>query len=704
MQRITCVRWPVKGCYDREAAPADSVNSFAWRSTIAILLSLAATSQAQVLLTVNGSQSQAISPYIYGTNDPTVVPDATFVRLGGNRWTAYNWTNNASNAGSDYLFESDGLLSSSNTPGAAVLPTLQADKATGAATLLTIPTNGYVAADKNHGGDIRYNGNYWNGSTWVSGTYNPNYLAEHFYQEFPNAAANTGNVPNAVYQDQFVNWVNTNAPGQQVVYDLDNEPSAWSSTHLEVHPANATYQELDNDAINYGGAIKAVAPNALVFGAVNYGWQGMVALGNQPADSTINDTILNFQASYLKSLNAASQAAGKRLLDVLDFHWYPEAQGTNGVRITSGTDDTAPTVAARLQAARSLWDPSYVENSWITQYSTPYEPSGSPAQFKTAAIQLLPREQAIINEYNPGTRLSISEYEYGGGSDISGGVAEADVLGVYGEKGVFSAAWWGDGAPNDHYITSAFNMYLNYDGHGHKFGNTSIGASASDVSKASVYASEDAGNPNRMVIVLVNKSTTGSQVAALNFSNVAQFSLADAYQLTSASSNIAHVNLLNSSPLAWTGASSLNYTMPVESVTTLVLVKPQLGDVNLDGQVNGADLQAMLGILKNEGSYESAHNLTDANLVTLGDISHDGKFNAADIAAMETYLANGAAGNGDFAAVPEPNAFCLLLGLNGGWLIFRCDKIRHDTPRVDQARMMTTHLTNFSFDESVKER
>jgi Glycoside hydrolase family 44/Dockerin type I domain/PEP-CTERM motif len=639
-----------------------------WVGVCSVLWPLAV--HAQVTMTINGSQNvQAISPYIYGTNDSSVVPNATFVRMGGNRLTAYNWTNNDSNAGSDYIFESDGYMSSSQTPGAAVLPTLQSAATKGAATLLTIPTNGYVAADRNHGGDIRYDGNYWNGSQWVSGTYNPNYLSQHFVPEFPNAAANTGNVPNAVYQDQFVNWVNSNAPNQTVFYDLDNEPDLWSSTHLEVHPANATYQDMVNTATTYGKAIKAVAPNALVFGAVNYGWQGMVALQNQTNDPTITDTILNFQASYLKSMKAAQQAnAGQRILDVLDTHFYPEAQGTNGVRITDGTNNDAPTVAARLQAARSLWDSSYIENSWITSSSLPYQPSGTPAPLKNNAIQLLNREQAIINEYYPSTKLSISEYEYGGGGNISGGVAEADVLGVYGQRGVFSAAWWGDGAPNDNFVTSAFNMYLNYDGHGSKFGNTSIGASASDASLAAVYASQDAGNSNRIVMLLINKSTTSSQTATINLTNLSQFSLADSYLLANTGNNptaqIAHVNLLSGSPLSWTGQNSLSYLMPIESVTTLVLVRAQLGDVNLDGQVNFADFQALLGVLKNETAYDTAHNLTAANLASLADFNHDGVVDSADILPMEQFLVSGAAGSGTTTAVPEPSTL-LLLSLGG---------------------------------------
>ena len=47
-----------------------------------------------------------ISPFVYGTGEidsaeaPAAMP--SLVRYGGNRWTAYNWENNASNAGSDW--------------------------------------------------------------------------------------------------------------------------------------------------------------------------------------------------------------------------------------------------------------------------------------------------------------------------------------------------------------------------------------------------------------------------------------------------------------------------------------------------------------------------------------------------------------------------------------------------------------------------
>ncbi len=616
---------------------------------------------SQVQITINSQQGvQAISRYIYGANS-SVITNATNQRQGGNRWTAYNWENNDSNAGSDFNFQNDGFLSSSTSPGAAVLPAIQSAAAKGQALLLTIPINGYVSADRLGNGDVRYP----SGNTSQPQLPQSTVLATRFVPEYPakpggpaSFTLNPSTTDGAVYQDEFVNWVNHKiVPGQQVFYDLDNEPDLWSSTHAEVHPTAATYQEIVNDSVAYATAIKAVSPNALVFGGVNYGWQGYVQLQSATKDASIPNTILNFQASYLKQMHAADVAAGHRLVDVLDMHWYPEAQGTNGIRIINN-DTSAATVAARVQAARLLWDPSYVESSWITQDSLPFQPSGTPAQFKTNAIQLLPREQSLINQYDPGMKLSISEYNYGAGNHISGGVAEADALGVFGQQGVFSANWWPDGAANDNFTNSAFNMYLNYDGKGSKFGNTSIQATTNNIASTAVYASQDAGNPNRMVVVMINR-TNAAVTTNLNIANSQSLSLADAYQLAGSSATISHVVFNPASPQwQWLGANSLSYNLPALSVTTLALVRPQLGDFNLDGLVNNADMQAMLDAERNLPSYEAAHNLTDANLLTLGDFNSDGAVNSADIPLMLSALSkseNGAQG------VPEPAGLPLLL-------------------------------------------
>ena len=78
---------------------------------------------ADLHLEVHADQNQrAISPLVYGSNDTSDVTDSRIgmLRLGGNRLTAYNWETNASNAGSDYSYQNDGLLEASNTPGQTI--------------------------------------------------------------------------------------------------------------------------------------------------------------------------------------------------------------------------------------------------------------------------------------------------------------------------------------------------------------------------------------------------------------------------------------------------------------------------------------------------------------------------------------------------------------------------------------------------------
>ena len=70
---------------------------------------------AQIVVTFNintGNDQHPISPLIYGSNGQSSDWDQNITgrRLGGNRLTGYNWENNYSNAGTDYINESDNYL------------------------------------------------------------------------------------------------------------------------------------------------------------------------------------------------------------------------------------------------------------------------------------------------------------------------------------------------------------------------------------------------------------------------------------------------------------------------------------------------------------------------------------------------------------------------------------------------------------------
>jgi len=197
-----------------------------------------------------------------------------------------------------------------------------------------------------------------------------------------------------------------------------------------------------------------------------------------------------------------SQKAGKRLLDVLSLHWYPEARDPNGVRICfDGENNTSPEMRyARMQAPRTLWDPTYKttqkgqitagENSWINQWFPEYLP-------------ILTNIINDINTYYPGTKLAITEFDYGGRNDISGGIALVDVLGIFGKYGVYLATRWGDSGT---YAKSAYNIYLNYDGKGSKYGDTCVKAETTDVENLPVYSAIHGESDNKLHIIIINRN------------------------------------------------------------------------------------------------------------------------------------------------------------------------------------------------------
>jgi hypothetical protein len=485
-----------------------------------------------------------ISPYIYGMNQPDWAGRSRGLRLGrmgGNRWTAYNWETNASNAGADYRHQNDDFLGGGDVAGDAVRPHVARALAAGASMIVTVPMAGYVSADKAPSGDVNQTPDFLNARFLESRA------AKRRGFSYP---PDTGD--RVVYQDEFVAWLESafpdarRDPARTLFYSLDNEPDLWASTHPRIRPTGKlTYAEAVERTEEWAAAIKAVAPGALVFGPVSYGWQGFVRLQDAP-DNGGRD-FLDF---YLDAMQAAEGRSRRRLVDVLDLHWYPEARG-GGVRITEA-NNTAAVAEARVQAPRSLWDPSYAENSWIS------------VDARVGAIRLLPRMKEKIAALYPGTRLAITEYNYGGGDHVSGGVAQADALGVFGREDLFAAALW-DLQGGMRYVDGAFALYCNYDGAGGRFGDTSVGAATSNHETTSVYASVDEGRDDRMVLVAVNKST-GPTTAEILVTHAVDLARGQTWQIGGASASPAR-----GPDLAPSARNAFRLEMPPSSVTAVVL-------------------------------------------------------------------------------------------------------------------------------------
>jgi fibronectin type 3 domain-containing protein len=517
---------------------------------------------ADVTITVNPSITKPISPYIYGINFYSGITGAppllTFDRAGGNRWTAYNWETNASNAGSDYIYDNDNYLSASNVPAEAVRTFIAGDQAKGVASLVTFQLQGLVSADEN-------------GPVSVA---NPPDLTR--FKTVVDKKSTASSVPftltppttdATVYMDEFL-WALDQkfsgmgifgaSPTHPAFVSLDNEPELWNSTHLEVQGSTAvTSDNYITKTINLSKALKDQFPNVVIFGPVHYGFQGIY---NWQGELSATPSGTNwFPDKYLQALKTASTTYGKPLVDVYDFHWYSEVYDSNGTRILDLTSTTLTDAQVQLivQSPRALWDPTWTDagnsNPWI------YQELGS------TPIHLLSRLQAKINAENPGMKISITEYENGGWNHIAGTIAQADNLGIFGSQGLFAASFW---PPNGtySYALAGFRAFRGFDGANASFGDTSLQATSSNVQNVAVYASTDSTAPGRTVFVAINRSTS-AQVTAITGATLS--GTAHLYQITAASaqgqSPVAPVSI-GTMPV---GGSTLTITLPALSVTTI---------------------------------------------------------------------------------------------------------------------------------------
>lgn len=476
-----------------------------------------------------------ISPYIYGDNQPDWAGRSKYLtcwRSGGNRLTAYNWETNASNAGSDWHNQNDAFMKGGNIPAEAIRPGLAAALNAGAAAIVTVPCAGYVAADKNGDGDVNQT---------------PDYINVRFDKSYPSKPSALSTTPNLtdhkVYQDEFVNFLMKKVGAKHPIwFALDNEPDLWASTHSRIWPTALTYAKFMEISKAYAQAIKHVAPRSLIFGPTSYGWNGYTTFQN--AKDANGRFFLEY---YLQGFKALNDQTGKRYLDVLDLHWYPEARGANKRITEDGTEQAL--YEARVQAPRSLWDPTYKEDSWITQSST------------HGPIKLIPLMKQKIAANYPGTKLGITEWNYGGGNHITGAIAVADVLGIFGRENVYAATYW-HLKPDESFAYGGFDMFRNFDRKGAHFGDTSVGTTSSDVSKVTAYSSIDKSHPEKVTIVVINKSFSATAVN-LSIANARSLAVVGAYRLTNKSSYPESI----SSPMA--RSNKLSLSLPPSSIVTL---------------------------------------------------------------------------------------------------------------------------------------
>lgn len=432
--------------------------------------------------------STPINPHIYGVNFP-MSPDyikhlgVTISRWGGNAVTAYNPFGGFTNAGNDWYFENRDSDSANDWAGWV--------HGAGSDTLVTIPALDWVSKDNS---SYSYPKTVYSDQT----AFDP-FNADAGNGKFSNGSWVSPPDPTTVYSAWNTTlaqkWLSGLA-NKPTIVTIDNEIEIASSTHQDMHPKDIDYDEELDRVVRFATAAKAAFPGVKVAAPSTcswwFYWTSMVGWDDTAAHDNID-----FIPWFLSQMNEVEKTTGNRLLDYLDIHYYFQPD-------TSANDDVAK--ALRLRMSRSLWDPSYVDESWIAT-----DPQNH--QWTPDTVQLVPRMKTLIDNNYPGTKLSISEWSSSADDDLTGGLVTADALGIFGKYGVDAATYWatpGEQAP----VGLAYWLYRGY---GTYFGNRTaqVNLVNPDPDTWAIYAGSDGF---KLTLVILNKNP--DKVLSFDLSNV----------------------------------------------------------------------------------------------------------------------------------------------------------------------------------------
>jgi hypothetical protein len=556
-----------------------------------------------VAIAVNAlANRHPISPMIYGvafaTSNQLSDLNFTMNRSGGNNETRYNWQLNAHNLDFDWYFES--YPDSSATPGATADAFVANSKGGGAQPMITIPMIGWMPK-LGPGRSILYSYSVTN--------YGPQTSTDPYRPDAGNGISVTNNTPitrnnpndanfptNSAFQQSYVQHLlgqwGSSTNGGVGFYIMDNEESIWFSTHQDVHPVGPTMQEIFNDFITYASMVKSNDPNALVCGPEEWGWSGYLYSGYDqqwsgqhgdynPADYP--DRKANGGWDYmpwlLNQIHQHDLSAGYRLLDYFTLHCYPQEGSVSGNAVDTTTE------LLRNQSTRVFWDSNYVDPSWIN-----------------SVIMLIPRMKSWVATNYPGTKIGITEYNWGAETNINGATAQADILGIFGWQGLDLATRW-TVPVNNSPTYNAMKIYRNYDGNKSTFGDTSIQTTVPNADDLSAFGAVRTSD-GALTLMVINKDLNNTSPITVSLANFSAAGTAQRWQLTSANTinHLANITLTN---------GILSDLLPPQSITLFVL--PATNSFNLQPGNNSPPGQ--LGIWLNGQAGQTYTLQSSTNLV-----------------------------------------------------------------------------------------
>jgi len=456
--------------------------------------------------------THTISDGIYGVSglprEKLIEYRIPITRWGGNPSTRYNWQLDVDNAGSDWFFLNRGRPKG-RLADCGYVRHIETNQAFGATTYQTIPMIGWVAKDATSYGysvakygaqkatepgkpDVG-NGVRADGSLIANN--------DPLDTSVPAPPEFIGDAARYVVKQAGKADSSDGKPGVKY-WALDNEPMLWNSTHRDVRPEPLGYDELWERTVKYGEAIKKADPTAKVAGFCNWGWTDLyysakdAGKDNYRAKPDFNAHGKTPLAEwFIQKCGEYKKKHGKALVDVFDTHWYPQGY-VKGQGAYLGKGMSVELNEYRLRSTRDLWDGKYEQEkgvSWIRNTAN-YSP-----------VALIPRVREWIDKHNPGMELSLGEYNFGGSDNITGGLAQAETLGILARERMDLAFIWHSPAGSQEL---AWKLFRDYDGKRHGFGEQFL-SSECNQADLSLFASRRKED-GAITIAVINKNLHGA--------------------------------------------------------------------------------------------------------------------------------------------------------------------------------------------------
>lgn len=463
---------------------------------IFLLLMWIAASAFAVEIQIDAAAQKPISPYIYGKNnslsdDPgkpltaakwQLLRDAgirIFRDVGGNNSTKYNWRRRLSSHpnwyNNVYAHDWDYAAKSlqQNLPDAKGLWTLQ--------------VLGYTADNHDHNfNDWGYNqSQWWDGvnNNWAGGggPDRGNGDTELYLVEWP--ADSTVAIFDHWFSDLGLNSENFE------YWNMDNEPEVWNYTHDDVISATISAEEYLQRYFAVAKAARVKFPQIKLVGPVAtnewqwYNWN--------------NDKISSGGKSYvwleyfIKRVAEEQAASGVRLLDVLDFHFYPYETNTADIvqlhRVWFDKTYNYPGANGVKRAGSGGWDGSITKE------------------------YVFERCRVWLEKYlgaNHGVGFGITEMGIQGSDPNVTAVWHASTLGVFADNGVELFTPW-DWKIGMYEVVHLFSRYAQ---------ELRVASTSDQETVVSAYSSMNAA-ADSLTIILVNRSLKESSAANVRLTN-----------------------------------------------------------------------------------------------------------------------------------------------------------------------------------------